>query len=279
MKNQPLLFILLILIVTILTACAQTPHTPQHIKALSMAKTAIDQNKHNVAYYHLKNLFLNINPEIRDPAIIMANSTPKITIAGESWLENHLFEHGKYYFSNEDMQNIASFRKAAYASHETTNEVLILKAIKPDYDFENTINTLYKSRSAEMAEFISTRDVAKNKQNDFLKSLIMAKSKATIHCLTKDECEKAFELTQIYVNTNADMKIQVATGSIIETYNPTDDGKIGIKATKTPSTGTAADIKITVSCKDSMGYFKNSCNMSLLSIYQDYPVFVKNRLR
>jgi hypothetical protein len=46
------------------------------------------------------------------------------------------------------------------------------------------------------------------------------------------------------------MKIQLATDTIVETYNPTDSGKLGAKVIKTPGAGQSAEIVLTVTCRE-----------------------------
>lgn len=53
-----------------------------------------------------------------------------------------------------------------------------------------------------------------------------------IACFGAENCRRMFALTQIFISENADVKIQLATDTIIETYG-SDDG-FAMKATKVP---------------------------------------------
>lgn len=69
-------------------------------------------------------------------------------------------------------------------------------------------------------------------------------------CANDTDCRKAFSMAQIYVSTKTDMKIQFATDTIIETYNPTETGKMGAKVIKMPKAGQNAEIVLSVSCRE-----------------------------
>lgn len=94
-------------------------------------------------------------------------------------------------------------------------------------------------------------------------------------CSTDAECRKAFALAQIYVSTMTDMKIQLATDTIVETYNPTEAGKMGAKVIKTPGAGQSAEIVITVTCREC----SQKLRASALELMRDFRPFVEARLR
>jgi hypothetical protein len=77
---------------------------------------------------------------------------------------------------------------------------------------------------------------------------IEAINKSVLRCQDKSMCTKMFSLAQIYVSEHSDQKIQVATDTIIETYNPTSALNIGMKIKKTPKQGAIEEIAITVNC-------------------------------
>lgn len=93
-------------------------------------------------------------------------------------------------------------------------------------------------------------------------------------CKTQLECSKAFALTQIFISENSDMKIQVSTDTIIETYNPTDDLKVGFKALKMPGKGYSATIKLNAYCKDNV-----ACMELITTILNLYPLYIKSNLQ
>ena len=104
---------------------------------------------------------------------------------------------------------------------------------------------------------------------------IDAAGKSIVVCKDKISCNKVFALAQIYVQQNADQKIQVATDTIIETYNPTEDGKVAITVTKMPRAGTVEVVKITPSCKNEKGYAEELCRAKRTNIYRGFKPFIE----
>lgn len=98
---------------------------------------------------------------------------------------------------------------------------------------------------------------------------------SVVNCPTDILCRKAFALAQIYVSTKSDMKIQIATDTIIETYNPTEAGKLGAKVIKTPGQGEQAQISLIVSCKDDCPDFSQEYRYMLM---RDFRSFIETRL-
>lgn len=94
-------------------------------------------------------------------------------------------------------------------------------------------------------------------------------------CANDNECRKAFSLAQIYVSTKTDMKIQFATETIIETYNPTEAGKMGAKVIKMPGAGQSAEIEIIISCRE-CSVISRQLSLNLM---KEFRQFVESRLR
>lgn len=67
-------------------------------------------------------------------------------------------------------------------------------------------------------------------------------------CDGEQSCTKAFALTQVFISEHAEMLIQLATDTIIQTYGSTDS--ITMKATKIPSTGRTEEIHLQVGCDE-----------------------------
>jgi len=106
---------------------------------------------------------------------------------------------------------------------------------------------------------------------------VAARENAAVVCKDKVTCNKVFALAQIYVQQNSDQKIQVATDTIIETYNPTEGGKVGITVIKMPRAGTTELVTITPSCNEEKHYEK-SCRMKRTLIYRGFKPFVERAL-
>lgn len=122
----------------------------------------------------------------------------------------------------------------------------------------------------EAAEAERTREEVELEKN--------AASHSTFICKGKSECAKAFALAQIFISERADQKIQVATDTIIETYNPTEVGRIGIKIIKAPSKGESEMIKISPSCKSRL-VDSSACRTARTSIYRDFVPYLEASLR
>lgn len=106
-----------------------------------------------------------------------------------------------------------------------------------------------------------------------------AEENAYFTCDDKTICDKAFSLTQIYINSTASQKIQLATDTIIETYNPTQDGNIAMRAIRTPGRGSSAIIRLTVTCRvDDRGIFDKLCEMKKLDIYNGFRPYINKML-
>lgn len=78
------------------------------------------------------------------------------------------------------------------------------------------------------------------------------------------------------------MKIQVATDTIVETYNATQEMNVALKAVKVPGAGASSLIALSGSCKahdrDPDG-ISDSCVQKMLRIYRAYPEFMRNSVR
>ena len=105
-----------------------------------------------------------------------------------------------------------------------------------------------------------------------------AEQAAVISCGDKTACDKAFSLTQIYINQTSDQKIQLATDTIVETYNPTDEGKIGLAATRVPGKGASASILLKVTCKDG-SYAIDLCLLKKTNAYEGFRPFIERMLK
>lgn len=104
-----------------------------------------------------------------------------------------------------------------------------------------------------------------------------AAENSSFTCNDKITCSKAFALAQIYVQQNSDQKIQVATDTIIETYNPTDGGKVGMTVMKIPRAGSLEVVKVTVSC-NGQGHYDELCRLRRLEIHSDFKPFIERSL-
>jgi hypothetical protein len=130
---------------------------------------------------------------------------------------------------------------------------------------------------AARADRESTEARKRKKLKDEIDAEAAAIAHSSVACRDKDTCTKAFALAQIFVTENSDQKIQVATDTIIETYNPTEDGKLGIKIVKMPGSGAAEVLSITPHCRASE-FFESACRLRRTLIYLTFRPYIESRL-
>ena len=109
-------------------------------------------------------------------------------------------------------------------------------------------------------------------------ALEVAEAKAVIACRDKAACDKSFSLTQVYINKTSDQKIQIATDTIVETYNPIEDGKMGLQAMRIPDKGTSASIRLTATCKGERAAF-DRCLLKKTNAYDGFRPFIASMLK
>jgi hypothetical protein len=114
------------------------------------------------------------------------------------------------------------------------------------------------------------------KQAAFLELLVKqsnAQAAAFIDCPNKKACEKAFALTEVFISQQSDMKIQLATGTTIETYHPSDAAKVGMKAIKMPTKGDSSRISLAIECKSDK-IMDEPCVLKTTSSYLMFRAFM-----
>lgn len=133
------------------------------------------------------------------------------------------------------------------------------------------------SKAAEWYQKVAAQE--KREADQAAAEADQAEKGAYVTCNNKASCDKAFSLAQIYINTMASQKIQVATDTIIETYNPTENGKIGMGAVKIPGKGTSAEIRLSITCKvDDARLYDKICMQKKLDIYNGFLPFINKML-
>ena len=77
----------------------------------------------------------------------------------------------------------------------------------------------------------------------------------TIPTCTKDiDCEVKWEAAQVWIVRNAGFKLQVATDTLLETYNPTDYSvNLGVRVIKEPLGGGNYRIVVSTYCANIFG--------------------------
>lgn len=141
---------------------------------------------------------------------------------------------------------------------------------------DDAVDAAKKAASAKAAEVRRERDDAQTKED--IAAQAKAREQANVICRDKTSCAKMFSLAQIYVTQNADQKIQVATDTVIQTYNPTEGGNVGASIIKMPGSGSNEKITLTLNCKSEFEGYGKSCRLKQTRIYSDFRSFIEKNL-
>lgn len=119
--------------------------------------------------------------------------------------------------------------------------------------------------------------------NHLLSRLSEAEQNTTVSCPNKQLCDKTFSLTKIYIQENADMKLQFSDDTTVSTYNPFDYAKVALRATRIPESGDSSSIKLVASCKgmdpNISEYMFTLCVNRVVPIYNGFKPFIESRIK
>lgn len=103
-----------------------------------------------------------------------------------------------------------------------------------------------------------------------------------IKCNTKPTCDKAFNLTKVFIQDHSDMRIQISDDTIVSTYGPISLGNVGMRATKTPEAGEGATIDLIITCKgmstDNSSNLSLACKRRVTALNNYFKPFVEKKL-
>lgn len=187
----------------------------------------------------------------------------------------------RYTLRQEKIADIPNGGIFSDSAAKTARAIRDERQAKEQAEWLAAVNAREKDEDAKKAK--RAADIAAQVEADerklteqFAKEL-EAQRQSSYTCEDKISCAKAFALAQIFVSTNSDQKIQVATDTIVETYNPTETGKLGMKIVKMPSRGTSEIISITPSCKEEK-YSALLCSMRRTLAYSAFRPFIQASL-
>lgn len=265
------------------SACAA--HHPGAATNYDLADVAIGRQDWEAAYRFLEDSFVNTQPELKAKAIEITRQHPQILIAGANTFSREsisktLAQAGVGHGADIERKRIERYKVVATLSaYEIAKSNVESVAIMMEHEQKEQqllIDQTRFEKERQQAELRADKDRSKRQT---MIALAEAAQKSRVVCQSRAECEKAFSLTQIYVSEKSDMKIQVATETIIETFNPTESMKIGLKAIKIPRRADSSEIVLTANCRDEdRESFKDICDKKLLSIYHGYPAFIHSSL-
>lgn len=135
-----------------------------------------------------------------------------------------------------------------------------------------------KDAEARQKEAQALLDAEEEKDRKAIEAEIKASKRSFFVCRDKVTCAKAFSLAQIFVQQNSDQKIQVATDTIIETYNPTENMKMGISVIKAPRAGTVEVLTMSPNCKSDSPSTSRVCRAKRTVAYLGFQSFIEEAL-
>lgn len=237
---------------SLLIACASPPRG-----YLDLAEDYIDDEDFIVGYRFLERGLTSEYPKIKARAIELYESEPEVraaaakTFSYETLIKNSEVRHF------DSGPAIEKQRLQSYAVVATNDE---LRVASDNYQKYLKFNAKAKE-VAEAADAViaakekAAADAALEKEREEkikrFAAFERSKAKAIFPCKNRQECEKAFSLTQIYIANNVDMKIEMANDTVIQTHNPIKAYTMGASAFKVPTSGTSAEIRLIAKCIDS----------------------------
>jgi hypothetical protein len=237
---------------------------------LQRGDQAIIAGHYTYAYASWRTAWITGSPELGQQAVVRTKLYPKVVEAGEESLID-----GVVSAAQSESSGRPGALRALLDAPDFRRYVAFHKLVKPEFDdarLEALAEESLAARARRAKEDEARRLADAKRHEAFLRDIADARRAAGWIC-TGPTCEKAFALAQIFVDRNADMKIQVATNTIVETYNPTDSGKVGLKIVKMPLRGDESEVRLTVICKD------GHCGPEReLAIYRAFPAFMRARL-
>lgn len=156
-------------------------------------------------------------------------------------------------------------------TYNVPNEGIISAAGRAQYLKEEAI------RVAQEKENIA-KDKA-DEQRELLEEKAAA-SNAVAKCDGKTMCTKLFSLVQVFIHTNSSQKIQLVTDTIIETYNPTELGSIGMRAIKVPKSGDKEEVTLEVMCRENSQITSSEklCRLKRIDVYSRFKPYIDSKL-
>ncbi|WP_374438435.1 hypothetical protein [Inhella sp.] len=302
LRVKPLSVLSAVLFASLLPGCATK--APTAVLYIKNGESAISRQDWDAAYRFLEDGFVSKNEADKAQSLALVNRHQHILMAGlKTFSKENLLktisEHGNEAGLRYERERLAMFKVVASpADYLRAKENLDWVAANG----EAALEAARKEREQLAAEEQERMDQARKEQDrlfaekqkresdaraeaerqrvQLLTELETAAQNAKFACQTKSECQKAFSITQIFISENADMKIQVATETIIETYNPTESLKTGLKAVKVPRKADSAEIFLTVTCRDDdKQSLRDICGITRLKILRAYPAFMRATLK
>lgn len=214
-----------------------------------------------IGYRLLEDALLSDDKASMDRAIDLYHSHPLLRVAAAKTFSTDAIEKSFKDNGTATATAVERHRLRQYAVIATNEELESALAVIEMIEGHD------RNIEAEKAKQRRARaDAAVEETLSLKRDLEASRAKAFFRCNDAIQCEKAFALTQIFISTHSDMKIQMANDTIIETFNPNKEGVMGATAIKFPLEGSSAEIRLAVSCK--VSDFTETINTCLLASTQ-----------
>jgi len=135
-----------------------------------------------------------------------------------------------------------------------------------------------RTEEIEASKETERRRLLSEEKSTLTKLLEQARAASIVTCVTTAICDKVFSLTKVFIIQNSDMKIQLMDSTLVESFNPTENGKISIRAYKVPGKGDMASIHISISCKELPSKYVD-CLSKEIFIFKKFKTFINVALQ
>lgn len=270
---------LLVTLVFVLAGCAaQTGY-------MDFAEQAIRLRQWEPAYRYLEDGFVSNNPEIKKKSVALFIKYFEIQSAAADTFSLDSLRNSRVRYGGRIAWEIETNRLHLYMQAANPADFEVAKANMESSFADISIQDAERKRLKILADEQRQKSEDEKRATEMesrlqtQRSLDLAANNARFICKDRLECEKVFSLTQIYIVSNSDMKIQVANDTIIETYNATEGMKVALKAIKMPRAGSTAEILLSVNCRDEgIASFKEWCDLKSLRVYSEFPQYLQKNL-
>jgi hypothetical protein len=264
-------FVLVFAVAFVLGACASQQYGPTDY--LRSAEDAVRDRAWERAYRYLENVVESKDPARASRAQALLLQHAELTTAATATFSPESLERTVRTYGEERGVATERARLALFRALASDAQYSVARA-----NVEAAAASLESKRKQQEDERAAAARAQEQKRLD----LAGAAAQARFQCASRDECQKAFSLSQVFISEHADMKIQVATDTIVETYNATESAGVALKAVRIPGSGSASVIVLSGSCKGSDradGPLSDLCGSKLLRIYRAFPEFMRISVR
>lgn len=141
-------------------------------------------------------------------------------------------------------------------------------SISTEPDVERVRERLAREEKKHAAD--AERARLRQQRLDLEAALASARTLNRLQCVGGSQCDRSFAQAQAYLLKQADMRIQVATPTLIETYNGTSEGQISMRLLRVPAAGDKWDIVLSAWCRRAETELSIRCMQKLIEAYAGF---------